>query len=134
MTTPTPANQLNIRISWLAIVNYLGAVLTAGWMLYLLYGSAGPVYTLLALLVSGFVLRFGASPLLVIAAGILYFHFHAAGLWLLVLCWLAAGAAFLNDLHDYRMRQAPGQQPSPQSSGEQPSGRRSPRKQPPAQP
>ncbi len=134
MTTPTPANQLNIRISWLAIVNYLGALLTTGWMLYLLYGSAGLVYALLALLVSGFILRFGASPLLVIAAGILYFHFHAAGLWLPALCWLAAGAAFLNDLHDYRMRQSPGQQPpGEQSSGEQSSGHRSPRRQPPAQ-
>ena len=80
MTTPTPANQLNIRISWLAIVNYLGALLTTGWMLYLLYGSAGLVYALLALLVSGFILRFGASPLLVIAAGVLFFPFHAAGL------------------------------------------------------
>ena len=134
MTTPTPANQLNIRISWLAIVNYLGALLTTGWMLYLLDGSAGLVYALLALLVSGFILRFGASPLLVIAAGILYFHCQAAGLWLPALCWLAAGAAFLNALHDYRMRQSPGQQPpGEQSSGEQSSGHRSPRRQPPAQ-
>ncbi|HKB60885.1 MAG TPA: hypothetical protein VKC56_12665 [Gallionellaceae bacterium] len=139
MTTPTPANQLNIRISWLAIVNYLGALLTTGWMLYLLYGSAGLVYALLALLVSGFILRFGASPLLVIAAGILYFHFHAAGLWLPALCWLAAGAAFLNDLQDYRMRHSPGQEPASQASDQQPSGqqasgRRSQRRQPPAQP
>lgn len=106
--TPPP-NQLTIRISWLGIVNYLGALLTTCWTLYLLYGSAGIVYTLLALLVSGFILRFGASPLLVISAGILYFHFHAAGLWLPLVCWLAAGAAFLNDLHDYRMRQSSGQ-------------------------
>lgn len=105
----TPPTQLTIRISWLGIVNYLGAVLAAGWMLYLMYGSAGPVYTLLALLVSGLVLRFGASPLLIISAGILYFHFHAAGIWLPAVCGLAAGAAFLNDLHDYRLRQSSGQ-------------------------
>jgi hypothetical protein len=105
----TPPTQLTIRMSWLGIVNYLGAVLTTGWMLYLLYGSAGIVYALLALLVSGLVLRFGASPLLVVSAGILYFHFHAAGIWLPLICLLAAGAAFLNDLHDYRLRQSSGE-------------------------
>ncbi len=110
----TPPAQLTIRISWLGIVNYLGAVLTTGWALYLLYGSAGAVYTVLALLVAGFALRFGASPLLVVSAGILYFHFHAAGFWLPALCWLAAGAAFLNDLHAYRMRQSGQQPPSAQ--------------------
>lgn len=108
----TPPTQLTIRISWLGIVNYLGALLTAGWMLYLIYASSAAVYAVLALLVAGFVLRFGASALLVIAAGILYFHFHAAGFWLPVLCWLAAGAAFLNDLHAYRLRQS-GQEPPP---------------------
>lgn len=123
-----PATQLTIRISWLGIVNYLGAVLTTGWMLYLLYSSAGIVYALLALLASGVVLRFGASPLLVISAGILYFHFHAAGIWLPALCWLAAGAAFLNDLHDYRLRQSPDRQgqdrqgPDRQTSDRQASG------------
>ncbi len=107
----TPPTQLTIRISWLGIVNYLGALLTTGWTLYLLYGSAGLSYAVLALLVSGALLRFGASSLLVIAAGILYFHFHAAGFWLPAVCWLAAGAAFLNDLHAYRMRHASGQEP-----------------------
>lgn len=116
----TPANQLTIRMSWLGIINYLGALLTTGWMLYLLYGSAGLVYTLLALLVSGFVLRFGASPLLIISAGILYFHFDAAGIWLPAVCWLAAGAAFMKDLRDYKK-----QHPSPdrQAAGEQAAGK-----------
>jgi len=109
----TPPAKLTLRISWLGVLNYLGAVLTTGWMLYLMYGQAGAVYTALALLVGGFILRFGASPLLVISAGILYFHFDAAGFWLPLIAWLAAGAAFLNDLHAYRLSQSSG----PQSSG-----------------
>ena len=107
MNTSPP--KLTVRISWLGILNYLGAVLTTGWMLYLMYGQAGAVYTVLALLVGGFILRFGASPLLVISAGVLYFHFDAAGFWLPLASLLAAGAAFMNDLRAYRMRQASGQ-------------------------
>lgn len=104
-----PPAKLTLRISWLGIVNYLGAILSTGWMLYLLYNQAGIGYTALALLVCGFVLRFGASPLLVIAAGVLYFHFDAAGFWLPLLAVVAAVAAFMNDLRTYRMRQASGQ-------------------------
>ncbi len=104
-----PPAKLTLRISWLGILNYLGAVLATGWMLYLLYNQAGIAYTVLALLVCGVILRFGASPLLIISASVLYFHFDAAGFWLPLLAWLAAGAAFLNDLHAYRMRQASSQ-------------------------
>ena len=64
----TPPSQLTIRISWLGIANYLGAVLTTGWMLYLLYAQAGATYAVLALLICVVILRFGASPLLVIAS------------------------------------------------------------------
>jgi len=109
----TPPAQLTIRISWLGIINYLGALLTTGWMLYLIYSTADMTYTLLALLVCGVILRFGASPLLVISAGILYFHFDVAGLWLPMLCWLAAGLAFMNDLHAYRMSQSSNTPPTP---------------------
>ncbi len=105
----TPPQKLTVRISWLGILNYLGAILATGWMLYLLYNKAGGAYTVLALLVCGFVLRFGASPLLIISATVLYFHFDAAGLWLPLAAWLAAGAAFLNDLRAYRMSQSSGQ-------------------------
>lgn len=105
----TPPAQLTIRISWLGILNYLGALLTTGWMLYLMYGATNIAYTLLALLVCAAILRFGASPLLIVSAGILYFHFHAAGVWLLLICGLAAGAAFLSDLHAYRVRQSSSQ-------------------------
>ncbi len=94
--------KLTIRISWLGILNYLGAVLTALWVLYLLYASAGPMYTVLAFLVFGLILRFGASPLFAIAASLVYFHFSAAGVWLPVFAYLAAGAAFYNDLRLYR--------------------------------
>jgi hypothetical protein len=104
-----PPVQLTVRISWLGILNYLGATLTTVWMLYLMYSQTGIAYTVLATLVGFFVLRFGASPLLVISASILYFHFDAAGFWLPLLAWLAAGAAFLNDLRAYRMRQSSGQ-------------------------
>jgi hypothetical protein len=108
MTAPLP--QLTIRVTWLGLVNYLGAVLASGWMLYLLYASAGLLYTLLALLVGGGIFfGLGPSALLVISAGVLYFHFHAAGIWLPLICWLAAGAAFMNDLREYRMRQSSGQ-------------------------
>lgn len=113
MNTTPP--RLTVRISWLGILNYLGAALATGWMLYLAYSQAGIAHTLLALLLCGVVLRFGASPLLVISASVLYFHFDAAGFWLPLIAWLAAGAAFLNDLHDYRMRQ--------QSSSQHSSGR-----------
>ncbi len=94
--------QLTIGISWLGILNYLGAVLLSLWVLYLIYGTTGTMYALLALLVFGFILRFGASPLFVISASILYFHFSAAGVWLPVLSYVAAGAAFYNDLRRYR--------------------------------
>ncbi|HMC13011.1 MAG TPA: hypothetical protein VKG67_01535, partial [Gallionellaceae bacterium] len=76
------ASQLTVRISWLGILNYLGALLTTGWMLYLMYGTAGAMYTLLALLIFGLILRFGASPLFALSATILYFHFDVAGFWL----------------------------------------------------
>lgn len=105
----TPPTKLTVRISWLGILNYLGAIFATGWMLYLLYSQAGVAYTLLALLVCGVVLRFGASPLLVISASVVYFHFDASGFWLPILAWLAAGAAFMNDLRAYRMRQSSGQ-------------------------
>ena len=104
----TPA-QLTVRISWLGLLNYLGALLATGWMLYLMYGTAGATYTLLALLVFGLILRFGASPLFVISASILYFHFDAAGFWLPFFSYAAAGAAFYNDLRTYKARQASGQ-------------------------
>ncbi len=107
MNTPPP--RLTIRISWLGVLNYLGAALATGWMLYLLYRQAGVAYTMLALLLCGVVLRFGASPLLVISSCVVYFHFGAAGLWLPLIAALAATAAFLNDLHAYRMRQSSGQ-------------------------
>ena len=98
--------QLTIRITWLGILNYLGALLTTGWMLYLLYSAAGTAYTILALLVLGLILRFGASPLLVLSASILYFHFDAGGLWLPFISYLAAAAAFHKDLQQYRANQA----------------------------
>ncbi len=101
--------KLTVRITWLGALNYLGAILSTGWMLYLLYNQAGIGYTALAMLVCGLILRFGASPLLVISSGVLYFHFDAAGFWLPLLAWLAAGAAFLNDLRTYRMQQSSGQ-------------------------
>ncbi len=104
----TPA-KLTIRISWLGILNYLGAILATGWMLYLLYNQTGIGYTALALLVCGFILRFGASPLLIISASVLYFHFDAAGFWLPLAAFLAAGAAFMNDLRAYRLNQSSGQ-------------------------
>lgn len=104
-----PPAKLTVRVTWLGILNYLGAILATGWMLYLLYSQAGIAYTALALLVCGLVLRFGASPLLVISASVLYFHFDAAGFWLPLLAWLAAGAAFMNDLRAYRLRQSAGQ-------------------------
>ena len=79
----TPPAQLTIRITWLGIINYLGAILATGWMLYLLYVDNGLLYVLLALLLCAVVvLRIGASPILVIAAGVLHFHFAAAGIWL----------------------------------------------------
>lgn len=108
----TPPTQLTIRISWLGMINYLGAILATGWMLYLLYEQNGYPYALLALLLSGLVLRFGASPLLAIAGGVLYFHFDAAGIWLPLLAWLAAGTAFVTDLKAFRERQKTG---APQS-------------------
>ncbi len=104
-----PATQLTVRISWLGILNYLGALLTTGWMLYLTYGQAGIAYTVLALLVCGVILRFGASPLFIIAASVLYFHFDAAGIWLPLVAYVAAGVAFSNDLRMYRARQASNQ-------------------------
>jgi len=101
--------QLTIRISWLGILNYLGAILTAGWTIYLVYRDADTLYALLALLVLGAILRFGASPLFALAASILYFHFDVGGLWLPLLSYLAAGLAFRNDLQTYRARQAANQ-------------------------
>jgi hypothetical protein len=102
MNGPT---QLKVSISWLGILNYLGAILSGLWVLYLMYGTAGPLYTLLALLISCFVLRFGASPLFAIAASIVHFHFEAAGLWFPLLAYVASGIAFYNDLLLYRARQ-----------------------------
>ena len=101
--------QLTVKVSWLGILNYLGALLTGGWTLYLVYLSSGVPYTLLGLLVLGFILRFGASPLFALAASILYFHFGAGGLWLPLLAYLAAGLAFRSDLQAYRSRQATNQ-------------------------
>lgn len=109
MNEHTPPPQLTVRITWLGIVNYLGAILTACWTLYLAYGSVGAMYTVLALFVFGFILRFGASPLFAIAASILYFHFDKGGLWLPLLSYVAAGLAFRSDLQIYRERQSASQ-------------------------
>lgn len=97
--TPT---QLSVRISWLGMLNYLGALLATGWTLYLMYRTAGAPYTLLALLIFGVILRFGASPLFALTASILYFHFDVIGLWLPLFAYAVAAAAFLNDLRRYR--------------------------------
>ncbi len=105
----TPPSQLMIRISWFGILNYLGALSTAGWLIYLIYGVAGTGYALLTLLLLGGVLRFGASPLFALSASILHFHFAATGLWLPLVSYVMAGAAFNNDLRAYRARQAAGQ-------------------------
>ncbi len=109
----TPS-QLTIRISWFGMLNYLSALLTAGWLLYRIYGAAGTAYTVLALLLLAAVLRFGASPLFALSASILYFHFDSAGLWLPVISYLMAGVAFSNDLRSYRARQ-PSSESRPQS-------------------
>jgi len=101
--------QLTVKISWLGILNYLGAILTAGWAIYLVYRSTSVLYAVLALLIFGAILRFGASPLFALAASILYFHFDAGGLWLPLLSYIAAGLAFRNDLQVYRARQAANQ-------------------------
>lgn len=101
--------QLTVSLSWLGILNYLGAILTAGWTLYLIYRDTGVLYTVLSALVLGFVLRFGASPLFALAASVLYFHFGAGGLWLPLLAYITAGLAFRNDLQTYRARQAANQ-------------------------
>lgn len=100
----TPS-QLNIRISWFGMLNYLGALLTAGWLLYRVHSVEGTAYAVLALLLLAAVLRFGASPLFALSSSILYFHFDAAGLWLSVLSYVLAGVAFSNDLRLYRARQ-----------------------------
>ncbi len=105
----TPRAQLTIRISWFGMVNYLGALLTAGWLVYRVYDAAGAAYAVLALLLLGAVLRFGASPLFALAASILYFRFGVAGLWLPLVAWVAAAMAFHSDLRVYRARQASGQ-------------------------
>jgi hypothetical protein len=105
---PSPP-QLTIRISWFGMLNYLGALLTTGWLLYLIYGAAGAAYALLALLVLGAVLRFGASPLFALSASILYFRFDAAGLWLPLFSYAMAGVSFNNDLRRYRASQTSGQ-------------------------
>ena len=97
--------QLTLKVTWLGILNYLGAILTSGWALYLTYLGSGALYTLLGLLVLGAILRFGASPLFALSASILYFHFHAGGLWLPLLSYVAAGLAFRKDLQVYRERQ-----------------------------
>ncbi len=104
----TPS-QLTIRISWFGILNYLGALLTAGWLLYRVYGAGGAGYALLGLLLLAAVLRFGASPLFALAATVLYFHFDAAGFWLPAVSYVMAGVAFSNDLRLYRARQSAGQ-------------------------
>lgn len=106
MNTNEHPPKLTVRITWLGLLNYLGALLTAGWTLYLVYRGAGAMYAVLSLLVSGFILRFGASPLLVLASSVLYFRFGAAGIWLPLVSYAAAGLAFRNDLQLYRERQA----------------------------
>ncbi len=105
----TPPSQLMIRISWFGILNYLGALLTAGWLIYLIYGTAGAAYALLALLLFGAVLRFGASPAFALSASIVYFHFAVAGIWLPLLSYVMAAVSFNNDVRAYRARQAAGQ-------------------------
>lgn len=102
---PQTTPQLTIRISWLSILNYLGALLTSGWLIYLTYSSSGITYAALAILILGALLRFGASPLFVLSAAMLHFHFDAMGLWLFFLSCLATGAAFFNDLRLYRAQQ-----------------------------
>ena len=109
MNANTPPPQLTLRITWLGILNYLGAILTTGWMLYLIYRSYGTMYSVLALFIFGVILRFGASPLFVIAACVVYFHFGVAGIWLPLLSLVAAGLAFRNDLQLYRARQSTNQ-------------------------
>ncbi len=104
MTNTSP--QLTIRVSWLGILNYLGALLTTVWAAYLIYGTQGTGYAALSLLVFAAILRFGASPLFALSASILYFHFDAAGLWLPLFSYALAGMAFHNDLRLYRARQA----------------------------
>lgn len=106
MNEQTPPPQLTVRITWLGILNYLGAILTTGWMLYLIYRSSGTMYAVLALFIFGLILRFGASPLLVIAASVVYFHFGAGGMWLPLIAYVAAGLAFQNDLQQYRASQS----------------------------
>lgn len=103
--------KLTVTVTWLGILNYLGAILTGGWTLYLIYRNSGALYAVLGLLILGAILRFGASPLFALAASILYFHFGVGGLWLPLLSYLAAGLAFRNDLHAYRARQGANQEP-----------------------
>ncbi len=101
--------QLIIRISWIGMLNYLGALLATGWLLYLVYRADGAAYGALSVLLAAAVLRFGASPLLAMAASILYFHFDAAGLWLPAVSYALAGLALHSDLRHYRARQAASQ-------------------------
>ena len=89
-------------------MNYAGALLTTGWTIYLIYGSAGIAYAALSLLIFGAILRFGASPLFVLSSCVLYFHFDAFGIWILLLSCVAAAAAFYSDLKRYRMHQTSG--------------------------
>jgi hypothetical protein len=101
--------KLTVEIAWLGLLNYLGAILSSGWILYLIYRDTNVLYAALGLLIFGFILRFGASPLFALAASILYFHFDTGGLWLPLLSYLTAGLAFRNDLKAYRARQASNQ-------------------------
>jgi hypothetical protein len=101
--------QLTVRLTWLGILNYLGAILTACWTIYLVYRSTNVLYAVLIVLVFGFILRFGASPLFALAASVLFFHFDAGGLWLPLLAYVTAGLAFRNDLQAYRSRHAANQ-------------------------
>ena len=101
--------QLTVKITWLGMLNYLGAILTSGWTIYLIYQDTSTLYAVLSLLVFGFILRFGASPLFALSASVLYFHFDAGGLWLPLLAYVTAGLAFRNDLQVYRARQAANQ-------------------------
>lgn len=91
------------KLWWLAATNKLGAVVTAIWLLWVVFDAGGLLRMLLSGLFLIFLLWPGPALLFAVAASVLCFHYSAVGLWLPLLSYCSAVSALVMDWRLARM-------------------------------
>jgi hypothetical protein len=79
---------MNFVIPTLFMINSLGALVTAIWVIIATYQARGFFLSVVIFFMLSYCFKFGASPLFMVASSILCFYMHLIGAWLPVTAYV----------------------------------------------